>query len=522
MFNTQYCPAAERSASLARSDTKRTRARWSLQLAAVCGIAFISGCSVLGSPTVENCSTNAECREAVGFGSVCTEDNLCSSTVSQNARCTKTSPRDLFLNPERYGDAIIVGTIFDDSQAKHLFRENSVELAAHELNGLGADKLEGRQIGLVQCTPSPDDRLDDLSQSEGAAAAARYLTDVIGVSTVIGPADSTSAKAVYEELTGSGTLVMSPSATSTALSDIDPDGLLWRTAPPDDLQAVAIATYLSRPPVGEDTGSGDVYVIYAEDDYGRPLFENFQQVFTGKLLGSSGFSPEDSRPLTDAIRLASKSPAQTILFLANQSNVENFLKDVLQRPNDYLKSPVKREIFLPDTAAASDVSENVAGLSDLFHMIRGTRPVLKEDSVAYEHFRGEYIKRFGESPDGRSYSSNSYDAAWLVFAGMEWSQGNYGEITGEGIVGGLRQVSNGDLAETELSPLEWKNIGGLLRKGQSINVTGASGALDYIDYEGGIDELGKHHYEIWEYIGTKVQPNEDATDYLRSKLYDEQ
>lgn len=465
---------------------------------------------------MENCSTNAECREAVGFGSVCTGDHLCSSTVSQNARCTKTSPRDLFLNPERYGDTIIVGTIFDDSQAKHLFRENSVALAAHEINGLGADKLEGRQIGLVHCTPSPDDRLDNLSQSEGAAAAARYLVDVIGVSTVIGPADSTSAKAVYEELSGSGTLVISPSATSTALSDIDADGLLWRTAPPDDLQAEAIATYLGRPPVGEDTGSGDVYVIYADDQYGRPLFENFNQKFAGKLVGKASFAPEEPRSLIDAIGLAVEGDAKTVLFFANQSHVQIFLSEVVQRPADFLdKTPVGREIFLPDSAAAADVIEGVAGLSEIFGLIKGTRPKLNEQSVAYRHFRGAYYEQFEESPDGRSYSSNSYDAAWLVFAGMEWSLRAYGEVTGQGLVEGLRQVSNGS-EEVELSPLNWKQIGGLLRQGQSINVTGASGALDY---ESGTDELRTHQYEIWEYVGTKVKPNEAATQYVKDKLY---
>jgi ABC-type branched-subunit amino acid transport system substrate-binding protein len=456
----------------------------------------------------------------VGLGSVCTDDNLCSSVASQNARCTKTSPRDLFLNAEKYGDRIIIGTLFDDSQAKHLFRENSVILAAGELNGTDA-KLAGRQVGLVHCTPSANEQQDNLSRAEGAAVAARYLVDVLGVPAIIGPADSTSAKEVFEELKGSGTLIMSPSATSTDLSGkgFDPDDLLWRTAPPDDKQAEAMARYLSRTPVGDsDTGSGDVFVVYADDAYGKPLFDNLKAspyLPPGKLLGSESYSPANVRSLAPAIEVASDSDAKTVAFFANQEDVKGFLGEAVLDTAyfDGEENTTNKLIFLPDSAASRDVIDGVAGLDVLFPNIRGTRPEL-ERSTLYTNFSLAYFRRFKESPDGRSYASNSYDAAWLVFAGMAWSQGMHGEISGAGIAEGLKHVSP-DMPEEDEIPLEpdnWQDIVDSLTAGNSIDVVGASGSLDYDSEE---YELNDHPYEIWKYEAGTVKPDPIGTAYLK-------
>ena len=60
-------------------------------------------------------------------------------------------------------------------------------------------------------------------------------------------------------------LTCSPSATSLALDDFPDDGLFFRTAPSDSLQAEAIAQLAER------TGASSAAVVYLDDIYGRPL-----------------------------------------------------------------------------------------------------------------------------------------------------------------------------------------------------------------------------------------------------------
>lgn len=456
---------------------------------------------------------------------MCTTDNFCSTEVSQDARCTKTYPRDLFLNPDKYGDAIIIGTIFDDSQAKHLFRENSVVLAAKKINELKNGKVDGRQFGVVRCTPSTNDGENGRVTAEAAAQAARYLVDVVGVPAIIGPADSTSAAAVFEELEGSGTLIMSPSATSTVLTGIDPSGLFWRTAPPDNRQAEAMATYLARTPTPPEAGSGDLFVAYADDEYGGPLFGALKKALekhlpAGKLVGERAYAPARSIERDEAIIAASDSDATTVVFLANQGDVKTFLIAAVGDVERYPRLGMGRQIFLPDSAASADVIEATPGLAELFGVINGTRPFLPTQSPPYKAFRIAYGGEFGESPDGRSYASNSYDAAWLVFAGIAWSQGQRDEITGEGIAEGLRSVSHGFVSNApdsvspeaiDLTPSNWIKIRDSLSAGVPVNVIGASGDLNYDDTT---QELLHHPYEIWEYEDATVKRDPDASAYL--------
>src|SRR5690606_27407083 len=105
-------------------------------------------------------------------------------------------------------------------------------------NGLPPNQVGGapRPIVLVGC--------NDGSDGDAAVAAAQHLVDV-GVPAIIGAAYSGITIKVATEVTIPGqVLLISPSATSVAITDLADNGLVWRTAPSDVFQALAMTLYV--------------------------------------------------------------------------------------------------------------------------------------------------------------------------------------------------------------------------------------------------------------------------------------
>ncbi|MEO1308797.1 MAG: ABC transporter substrate-binding protein, partial [Pseudomonadota bacterium] len=71
-----------------------------------------------------------------------------------------------------------------------------------------------------------------------------------------------------------GTVMISPSATSPALSTIEDDGLFFRTAPSDARQGVVMTEILI------EQGIKEVALTYTNNDYGKGLADSFEAAFT--------------------------------------------------------------------------------------------------------------------------------------------------------------------------------------------------------------------------------------------------
>ncbi len=70
-----------------------------------------------------------------------------------------------------------------------------------------------------------------------------------------------------------GMVMISPSATSPALSTVEDNGLFFRTAPSDARQGQVMADIL------KDRGIKEVAVTYTNNDYGKGLADSFQPAF---------------------------------------------------------------------------------------------------------------------------------------------------------------------------------------------------------------------------------------------------
>jgi ABC-type branched-subunit amino acid transport system substrate-binding protein len=101
------------------------------------------------------------------------------------------------------------------------------------------------------------------------------------VTMIIGAAASGVSLKVIDKITGAGIIQFSPANTSDTLTTYKDKDLYFRTAPPDVLQARALADLITK------DGGENVYILARNDDYGKGLMEN-----TEKNLKEGGIKVE--------------------------------------------------------------------------------------------------------------------------------------------------------------------------------------------------------------------------------------
>jgi len=396
---------------------------------------------------------------------------LCDQAEPLN-RCS-SDPPGLLTQPE-YENRIVLGSIFDQSDFDIMVK--AARLAVYNVNN--RDGLDGTLFGIVECTNTADGSFDSLDENEATELTGTYLSDVLGVPVVIGPATSTRTEIAYNNDVGFGTLHITPSATSPSLTDIDgttstdeAPGLLWRTAPPDSLQGQVIAQEMMG------LGVNRVGIVAQVGTYPESLAEVFQTHFN-----SPGFSSELElyNGVGDLGKLITRFDAEeydgVLVISPITSDMASFLNGASASQFSYDE---KKVIFLPDGAFDVQLIEEASSAVALFPKIRGTVPATPS-GLAYTNFVAAYRSQFGgEDPSDFGFSAHAYDASWMAIAGAAWSQYHEGEITGIGTARGLRKLSDSSGPSYDLSQTNWSSITASLREGTSIDVTGASGPLNY-------------------------------------------
>lgn len=426
--------------------------------------AFLAGCS-LTVPPQNDCTSTQECRETFGLGFTCGADGFCDSPT-EHPRCTRTYPANVFEDRARYGSAFVIGAIADESLSTHVARQNSVQLAFLEAEA----GIEGREVAVVFCTNAEDPSLDALSQNEASIDIARYLVEELAVPAIVGPPSSSATEAVFGVTGPAGTVVVSPSATSPALTALEPDGtdeapgLLWRTAAPDSLQGAVIASDMN------DRGVGEVAVIHEIGSYGEGLAEVFQAAF----LGNTQLIPFGSSPARNAAATDAGDPLyEEVLFISSQTaDAASFLLFV-----EALSAYDTKAIFLTDSARNSDFLADASRASALFAQIRGTAPD-QPAGITHEMFIGAYSAEFGVEAGMFSFAPHAYDAASLTLLGATWaSLQSSGPWSGIELARGFRRLSSGDAIR--LGPVALERARAVFEMGMSVDIQGASGDLDY-------------------------------------------
>ena len=110
--------------------------------------------------------------------------------------------------------------------------------------------------------------------ASAATAVGERLITSDGVSGIVGAMCSGATTSMLTNVAvPNGMVMISPSATSPALTTIEDNGLFFRTAPSDARQGVVMAEIIM------DRGIDEVAVTYTNNDYGQGLADSFAAAF---------------------------------------------------------------------------------------------------------------------------------------------------------------------------------------------------------------------------------------------------
>ena len=151
------------------------------------------------------------------------------------------------------------------------------KLAVQDINAAGG--VLGAPVQLVE-GDSGDASTDTATQTVDRLLQA-------GVNAIVGAASSGVSLTVIDAITQAGVMQISPANTSDQFTTYNDNGLYFRTAPPDTLQARALSDLII------EDGNNTVGILALNDPYGTGLAEN-----TLKNLVDAGLAEDDIQSIT--------------------------------------------------------------------------------------------------------------------------------------------------------------------------------------------------------------------------------
>ena len=189
-----------------------------------------------------------------------------------------------------------------------------VELAVQHINEAGG--VNGRDVVLV----SGDTKVNPTQGVEEA----RRLVEVEGVQAIVGAISSTVTLAVTESVIGpSGVVMITPSASSPALSTSNDNDFLFRSAPSDVAKGVILAA------LAREEGLDNVGLLYRDDAYGQGLAEVFTQHFGGTVSAAS-YSALGQTSYLAELQQAASGGADLLVVVAFPGEAEVFLRESIE------------------------------------------------------------------------------------------------------------------------------------------------------------------------------------------------
>jgi len=269
----------------------------------------------------------------------------------------------------------------------------AAEMALKEVNDTG-------KWGLGTLVPVRAD--STCVDAAAATAAAERLVTAEGISAIMGADCSGVTGAILQNVARpNGIGMISPSATSPALSTAEDDGLFFRTAPSDARQGVVMTEII------KERGFTSVALTYTNNDYGKGLADAFQAAFT-EAGGTVTISVphEDGKADYSAEVASLASAGGEILVVAGYTDQGG--KGIIQASLD---TGAFSTFVLPDGMVGQQIATDLgAGLNTSFGQYPGT------DSNGAEVFQG-LAAAAGFEGTG-AFAPESYDAAALIALAM--------------------------------------------------------------------------------------------------------
>jgi ABC-type branched-subunit amino acid transport system substrate-binding protein len=352
----------------------------------------------------------------------------------------------------------------------------AAELAANEINAGGG--VNGVPIELVQG--------DSATSPQQAVEDARRLIELEGVAAIVGPAGSGEALPTVESVAGpAGVLVISPSATSPALTVANDDDFFFRTTISDAAQGVVMAD------LAMEQGFQSACTLYVNNAYGQGLSDAFSARFTelgGTVTAQVPHEQEQASYASEIAACLEGSP-DVLIGIAYPESGRIFLRELVeggQAPSvifsDGLKSPemfeeLGWEVFDGSYGTAAGSPETDAGAA----------------------FEAAWQEAYGDLPP-LPYLREVYDAIYLISLAAEKAD----SVEPAAIRDALREVASAPGTAIGPGTEGWQAAVEGITAGDDLNYEGAAGAVDFDD----AGDVSKGVIQIWQVTGGEVVDTE--------------
>ena len=363
------------------------------------------------------------------------------------------------------GDPVKIGSVLDftgDLGAYGKPMRNAVDIAAELINDAGG--VLGRPVKAVH--------KDGGTSAQIATDAGNALVKTDNVQVIVGPLGSGFTIAVAQAVTIPNEVVqISPSATSPALSIIEDNDFLYRTAVSDAAQGVVLAR------LARELGYESAGLMYVNNAYGEGLARVFTESFEaeGGTVTASVPQEPDQPSYVSELENATEGNPDVLVAMSYPVSAGVYLREAIE--GDYIDA-----FMFVDGTKSQDMFDTLG--ADNFEGFYGTAPGAQEsDSTAV--FRILYEERFGELPTD-PFLGETFDAFAIAALAVEKA----GEYDGPAVRDAMREVANAP--GIKVGPGDFAKALDLIRRGEDIDYEGVAGSQNF-DMNGDV----LNTIEIW-------------------------
>jgi branched-chain amino acid transport system substrate-binding protein len=343
------------------------------------------------------------------------------------------------------------------------------EIAAEEINAAGG-VAGGNMLQMVNADTTCVD-------ATTASAAADRLVNAETVAAIVGALCSgATIAAANSAAVPNGVVMISPASTSPAVTGIDDNDLVFRTAPSDSRQGQVLAQVL------KDRGIDSVAVTYVNNDYGKGFSDAFSEAYTaggGTVSGNQAHEDGKADYRAEISALAAGGAEVLVVLAYLDGSGQTIIRQAIEEGD-----------FARFAGGDGMVGQSlVDAIGDKLEGMVATQP--GGDSEGAARFKS-IAEENGLTMDG-PFQSEAYDATALLALAMQ----KKGNTDRDGMAAAVREVANAP--GEEILPGDLAKALKILADGGDVNYEGATG----VEFDDAGDPPGS--YLVMEVSGGKFE-----------------
>jgi branched-chain amino acid transport system substrate-binding protein len=322
----------------------------------------------------------------------------------------------------------------------------AVDVAIKEINTAGG--VLGQPVVNIR-GDSGDDKTDTANQTVD-----RELNQ--GAQVIIGAAASGVTKLVIDKITNAGVVEFSPANTSDEFTCWPDKGLYFRTAPPDKLQAQALAAVMAG------DGAQRISILARNDPYGSGLANNTVDNLLAAGIPQNQiqkiiYDPNATSYNTEIDDVRQFNPDAIAVIGFDES------KKILTRMSEVRIGPGQKLVYGTDGNMGNALGQGLP--PGLLNGMKGTAPMTKLSPTFEQRLRADDPKLVDTN-----YAGEAYDAVMIVALAAERAKSTKGvDIAAE--INGI--TKDGEKCTT------FRQCRDIIDSGGNPDYDGVTGTLDF-------------------------------------------